>query len=121
MGDVMTTRETIRAYFDALENGDDWERFLADDMAFTSHVTPPRTTSGRQAYVTSTRGFFSMIRTVEVQALIVEGGRACALTRYQLVPPQGEPFVGDVAEIFTVADGRITALDIYFDLTPYPG
>jgi ketosteroid isomerase-like protein len=61
-----------------------------------------------------------MIRSVEVREILVDGERACALTRYQLQPPGGAPFEGDVAEIFTVQDGRIGTFDIYFDSAPYP-
>jgi ketosteroid isomerase-like protein len=49
----------------------------------------------------------------------VEGPKACALTRYQLQGP-ADVFQSDVAEIFTVRDGKIDSLGIYFDSAPFP-
>jgi ketosteroid isomerase-like protein len=61
-----------------------------------------------------------MIVEVEVRDLFVEDDKACALTRYRLRPPSGAEFQSDVAEVFTVTDGRIASLAIYFDSAPYP-
>jgi len=55
-----------------------------------------------------------------VRSLIVDGATACALTRYELQPPRGAAFQSDVAEIFTVRDGKIDTFGIYFDTSPYP-
>ena len=52
--------------------------------------------------------------------MIVEGTRACALTRYRLQRPGGPAFDSDVAEVFGVRDGKISSLDIYFDSAPFP-
>ena len=63
--------------------------------------------------------FFSMIESLEVRDLIVEGTKACALTRYELQSPVGM-FHSDVAELFTVTDTKIGSLAIYFDTAPFP-
>lgn len=118
---MTTTRETIQAYFDALGQKGDWQSFLADDMVFTSRTSPVRQVPGRDAYLGATRRFFSMITAVEVRDLMVDGERACALTRYELQPPNGgAAFHSDVAEVFVVRDGKVRSLEIYFDPSPYP-
>jgi len=61
-----------------------------------------------------------MINAMEVKDLIVEGYKACALTHYELQPPGGRAFASDVAEVFTVQEGRINSFDIYFDSSPFP-
>ena len=61
-----------------------------------------------------------MITALEVRDLMVEGDKACALTRYDLQPPRGPAFKSDVAEVFAVRDGKITSFDIYFDSSPFP-
>ena len=111
----METRQTIEAYFQALSDGGDWQAFLGDQVAFTSHVGARKEVAGRGAYVESTRGFYSMIKDLRVERLLVDGNRACALTRYALEPPAGEPFDCEVAEIFEVNDGKIDTFEIYFD------
>ena len=116
----MATAQLIRDYFAALGRKQGWEAFLADDLVFTSHASPGRQVSGKEAYLAATRRFFSLIAAVEIRDLIVDGAKACALTRYELQPPGGRPFQSDVAEVFVVRDGRIASLDIYFDSAPYP-
>ena len=115
----MSTTEVVRQYFAALAQRGSWQSLLADDMAFTSHVTPVKQVAGKAAYLQSTSRFFSMITAVEVKDLIVDGERACALTRYALKTPGGG-FRSDVAEVFTVSDGKIKSLSIYFDTSPFP-
>jgi len=61
-----------------------------------------------------------MITAVKVKDLIVDGDRACALTQYDLQPPEGPAFHSHVAEVFKVRDGKIASLDIYFDSAPFP-
>ncbi|MDQ6770587.1 MAG: nuclear transport factor 2 family protein [Gemmatimonadota bacterium] len=117
----MTTRETIQSYFERLEKKTGWEAFLAEDMVFSSFTSPVKQVSGKAPYLQATKGFYSMIVSVEVRDLIVEGKRACALTRYQLQPPNGKAaFQSDVAEIYSVGNGKIDSFDIYFDTAPFP-
>lgn len=61
-----------------------------------------------------------MIAGLTVRDLLVDGERACALTRYQLQPPGRPGFKSDVAEVFVVRNGRIVAFDIYFDSAAFP-
>jgi ketosteroid isomerase-like protein len=116
----MTTRDTLQGYFKALKQKQGWESFLSDDLIFTSYTSPIKRVSGRVAYLDSTKRFFSMIGSMEVRDLLVDGDKACALTRYELRPPVGPPFQSDVAEVFGVRDGKIVSFDIYFDSSPFP-
>ena len=77
-------------------------------MTFTSFTSPVKRISGRGAYLESTKRFYSMITALKVRDLLVDGDRACALTRYELQPPRGSAFASDVAEVFR------------FDSSPFP-
>jgi ketosteroid isomerase-like protein len=116
----MTTRETIEAYLRSLQQKDRWEDYFADDLVFTSFVTPAKRVSGRAAFLEATKGFYGMIVSLEVQDLLVDGDRACATTRYHLQPPAGPAFTSNVAEVFAVSGGRIRSLGIYFDPAAFP-
>ena len=116
----MSTKSVIESYLEALKNKAGWSDFFRDDMTFVSHVVPVKRADGRAAFLESTRRFYSMIAGVDVVSLIVDGDRACALTRYKLQLPQGPSFGSEVAEIFKVVDGKIASLDIYFDSSPFP-
>jgi hypothetical protein len=111
----------VRTYFDRLANHSGWEGMLADDMTFTSFTSPVKVVNGRDPFLASTKRFYSSIGGVDVRRLDVADDRIYALTRYVIRPPSPAPsFNTDVAEVFQVKDGRISALDIYFDSAPYP-
>jgi ketosteroid isomerase-like protein len=116
----MSTKDILQSYFTELKQKKSWKSFLADDMVFTSLTSPVKQVKGKLAYLQSTRRFFSMVTSVEVRDLLIEGAKACALTRYALQPPAGSPFQSDVAEVFTVRNGKIDSLAIYFDSSPFP-
>lgn len=117
----MTTRATIEGYFTRLAERDGWDAYFADDLVFTSLTSPPRTITGKPAVLEATRRFYGSIARLDVRELLVDGDRACALTRYTVAPPNGAPpFESDVAELFIVRDGRIGTFTICFDTAPYP-
>jgi ketosteroid isomerase-like protein len=115
-----TTRATVDRYFAQLRAREDWTPLLSPEMFFISRASPERRIDGRDAYVQATKRFFAMIADVEVRDLLVDGNKACALTRYRLRQPSGAEFQSDVAEVFSVRDGKIDSLAIYFDTSPYP-
>jgi ketosteroid isomerase-like protein len=116
----MNTRDTIHGYFNSLGQKGDWKSFLADDMMFTSFGTPSKRVVGRDAYIESTKRFYSMIQGLEVRDILVDGDKACVLTRYHLQPPSRPIFESNVAEVCEVRDGKIMSLSIYFDSAPFP-
>ena len=106
----MRTRETIERYYESLRNKSAWESLFADDVTFTSFTSPNRRIHDRSAFVEGTKRFYSMIVSFELRELIIDGDKACGLTRYELQAPNAGPrFSSDVAEIFAVTDGKITA------------
>ena len=116
----MTTRDAIDDYFRRLQRKEGWDALLSDDIVFTSFTSPIKRLSGRAAYLEATKRFYASIAAMEVRDVIVDGERACALTRYRLQRPGGAAFESDVAEVFGVRDGKISSLDIYFDTAPFP-
>jgi ketosteroid isomerase-like protein len=116
----MLTKDIVHQYFEALALKGNWQSFLADGLRFTSFTSPGKELAGKDAYLESTRRFFSMVVSVELRDLIVQGDKACALTRYQLQAPSGTRFQSDVAEVFTVQNDKIETLGIYFDTAPFP-
>ena len=116
----MATVDTIQGYFDSLKQKKEWQSFLADDMIFTSFTSPVRKVAGKNAYLEATKRFYSSIVSMEVRDMMIQGEKAWALTRYELKHPSGNNFISDVAEIFTVKNGKIASFAIYFDTAPFP-
>jgi ketosteroid isomerase-like protein len=116
----MTTKETIEGYFSNLKQKKDWPSLFSDEVVFTSFTSPIRRISGKAAFLESTKRFYSTFTELEVRDLLIDGDKACALTRYELQPPGRPAFGTDVAEVFRVRDGKVTSFDIYFDSAPFP-
>jgi ketosteroid isomerase-like protein len=116
----MTTVGTIQGYFDSLKQKKEWQSFLADDIVFTSYTSPVRKVIGKNAYIEATKRFYSSIVSMEIRDMMIQGEKAWALTRYELKHPAGNNFSSDVAEIFTVKNGKIVSFEIYFDSAPFP-
>lgn len=117
---AMGTRDVIEGYFGSLKSGKGWESFFSEDIVFTSYTSPVKQLAGKAGFLDATKRFYGTIRSFEVRDLLVEGDKACALTGYWLQSPRGDAFRSDVAEIFTVVDGRIEEFSIYFDSAPFP-
>jgi ketosteroid isomerase-like protein len=116
----MTTKAVIEGYFTTLKQKKGWDSFLAEDMVFTSFTSPVKQVTGKEAYLESTKRFYGGIVTFEVINLLIDGDKACALTRYQLQRPGSPVFESNVAEVFRIRDGKIVCFDIYFDSAPFP-
>jgi len=115
------TRETIDNYFAALRQHVGWHDLISEEVHFTSFASPVRELKGRSAFLAGTKRFYASIASFEVREIMVDGDRAVALTRYTIRPGDGRPtFSSDVAEVFTVRDGKIADFAIYFDTAPYP-
>lgn len=116
----VTTKDTVEGYFSSLKQKKGWELFLADDMIFDQFTSPVKHIEGKTAYLEATRRFYSSVASVDVRELLIEGEKACALTHYELRTPTGSTFRTDIAEIFTVRNGKIKWFAIYFDTAPFP-
>ena len=116
----MTTRMVVQDYFDRLAQRSGWESALADDIVLTSFTSPVKEVRGKHAFLESTKRFYAGIQSFELRDLMTDGDRAVALTRYQLGGPGGVSFASDVAEVFSVSNGKIDSFAIYFDSAPFP-
>ncbi len=112
----MATRDTMRSYYDSLQQKRGWDSFLSEDMVF---INNGKKIVGKSNYLESTRRFFSTVQDLEVQELLVEGENASAVVRYDIKSPTGKLFKSDVAEFFRVKEGKFDFFAIYFDTAPY--
>lgn len=118
--DRMTTKDIIHDYFDSLKHRRGWEAFLSEELTNINYTNPVKRVAGRGAYLEATKRFFSMITSLETKDIVIEGEKACALTRYELQSPDGVAFESHVAEMFQVREGKIASLANCFDRAPHP-
>ena len=116
----MATREVIQAYFDSLKADRGWEDYLSEQIRFTNFGSPVTRTRGKGPCVELLKRFYSMVRTIEIEGILVDGDKACVLTRYELQPPVGPGFESHIAELLEVGGDKIESFGIYFDSAPYP-
>jgi ketosteroid isomerase-like protein len=113
---IMSTRDTIKSYYNSLKQKEGWESFLADEMTF---INNGKQLKGKDAALEGFGRFFSMVQSLEVKELLIEDEKASAVIRYALQSPNGKTFSSDVAEFITLNNGKFVSFAIYFDTAPY--
>lgn len=117
----METNEVVQRFYDGLARKDSsWQDNLAEGVAF-SDASGTLSAHGREAFIQSFTGFLRAVEQVRLQQLIVEGPNAAAVVSYDYVNPAGGRLHQDDAEVWTVENGQIISLTIYFDITEFRG
>ena len=117
------TRETMKAYVDAILAFGDYGRYLAGDVTMTFMGTD-REVKGHEA-VCQTINFFhetAFSSAIEVKSLLCGEGEAILeaefigthIAEFEGVPASLRPVRVPYSVAYTLADGRITALRLYF-------
>lgn len=109
----MTTKETVKKYFDAIHMGG-WEDFVADDFVFIN-ANLDNVAHGKQAYLEGAGRFFKTTNTVELKQIIIQDDKVAVLARYNVRSPKGQTGVCDVAEFLTFKNDMLTSSAIFFD------
>ncbi|WP_118975239.1 nuclear transport factor 2 family protein [Taibaiella koreensis] len=114
--DSNTTRQLLETYYEGFARKEGWESVIADDFRFTGgSMTQAEPIIGKHAYIEIIARFSRVFESMEARDMIVEGGRACVTGNYQFRFPNGERINGNVAELWTVKDGKLQSLSIFFD------
>ncbi len=116
----MTTRELLETYYRGFAKKGGWESVIADDFRFVGgDMTDTAPTVGKPAYIEIIKRFARLFTSMRVKEMVVEADRAYVCGNYDYVFPNGRSINGDVAEIWTVKDGKLAALTIFFDTATF--
>jgi predicted ester cyclase len=117
------TRETMKAYVDALLAFGDYARYLAGDVTMTFMGTD-REVKGHEAVCQAINFFHetAFSSAIEVKSLLCGEGEAIIeaefigthIGEFEGVPASLRPVRLPYSVAYTLADGRITALRLYF-------
>jgi ketosteroid isomerase-like protein len=110
------TKETVLKYYDGVARKEGWQQLVSDDIAYMS---PAFNANTKTAYIEAAAGFFKMVKELNVKELVTEGDKAFALVHYDLVSPKGKTGICDVAELFSVKDGKIASMAIFYDTAAF--
>jgi uncharacterized protein len=118
----MTNRDTIERYVEALQHGDEVAPFFAEHATWTLAGRLPLSGrwEGRDAILDD---FLGQVRTLfepgsvnlTVTSLTAEGDRVALEWTSRARLHGGEPYENHCAALFTLANGRITAVREYMD------
>jgi ketosteroid isomerase-like protein len=112
----MDTKALIDGYYQGLHTGGGWEDLLAPDFRFIGgDMTKPEPVVGREAYVAIIGRFSRLFTAVRVDRLFVSGNQAAVLATYDYSFPSGTRLPGSVAEFWTIDNGQLKELTIFFD------
>lgn len=116
MGKSQETRHLLETYYKAFAEKANWENVIADDFQYIggdmTHTAP---VIGRQAYIEIIKRFSQRFEAMHVQQMIVEADKAAVIGNYDFVFPNGVKINGNVSEFWTVKDGKLSSLTLYFD------
>lgn len=113
-----TTKAVIKQFYDsAAAKSGEWQQYLADEVSFS--VAAVQKFAGKETFVKTYTMVLQAVEKMEVKQLIAEGNTACAIVAYDYVSSAGAKLHQDVAELWNVADGKITSFTLYYDESEY--
>jgi ketosteroid isomerase-like protein len=110
----VNTQNLLDTYYEGIATRTGWEEVITDDFAFTG-ANAGNGSRGKAAYREVMRQFGRTYESVSVKDAVVNGNKGCAIVSYGVVSPSGRKASFDIAELWTVRDGKLASLTIYFD------
>lgn len=116
------TKQLLETYYKGFAKKAGWEDVIADDFQYIGgDMTNTNPVIGKQAYIEIIKRFSQRFEAMRVQQMIVEEDRAAVIGNYDFVFPNGIKINGNVAEFWTVKDGKLRSLTLYFDTLTFMG
>ena len=116
MDNQATTRQVLESYYKGFAVKANWETLIADDFEYVGgDMNNIKPVVGKQAYIEIIKRFSQRIEAMRVKQMIVEGDKASVIGNYDFQFPNGFKINGNVSENWTVKNGRLQSLTLYFD------
>ncbi len=116
MDNQATTRQLLEIYYKGFADKANWESVIADDFEYTGgDMNNTQPVVGKQAYIEIIKRFSQRFEAMRVKQMIVEGDKASVIGNYDFQFPNGHKINGNVAEFWTVKNGKLKSLTLYFD------
>ena len=107
----------VSAYFDALE-GRDFERLRSylSDTGF-SYRSPVSVTDDADTYIIIISRIGPILESIERVRTFVDGNDVCSILKFRTTMETLKEV--PVVQLTTVADGKIVAMEVFFDASEY--
>jgi len=110
------TKQLLEAYYKGFAEKANWENVIADDFQYTGgDMTNTTPIVGKQAYIEIINRFSQRFEAMRVKQVIAEDDKAAVIGNYDFVFPNGVKINGNVSEFWTVKNGKLSSLTLYFD------
>jgi ketosteroid isomerase-like protein len=110
------TKKLLDDYYKGFAAKANWEHTIADDFRYVGgDMNKPEPVVGKQAYIEIIKRFSQRFQSMSVKQMIIEGDRASVIGNYDFQFPNGEKINGNVSENWTVKNGKLQSLTLYFD------
>ncbi|MFA5330403.1 MAG: nuclear transport factor 2 family protein [Prolixibacteraceae bacterium] len=116
MENQATTRQLLETYYKCFAEKSNWESVIADEFEYVGgDMNNTQPVVGKQAYIEIIKRFSQRFEAMRVKQMIVEGDKASVIGNYDFVFPNGFKINGNVSENWTVENGKLKSLTLYFD------
>jgi len=116
MDNQTTTKQLLETYYKGFAEKANWESVIADNFQYVGgDMTKAEPLIGKQAYIEVIKRFSQVFTAMRVKEMIIQDNKACVIGNYDFKFPRGQELNGNVAEIWTVNNGKLQSLTIYFD------
>lgn len=116
MENSKSTKALLEIYYNGFAKKEGWETVIADDFKYVGgDMTNRAPLMGKSEYIEIIGRYSKVFRQMRVKEMIVDGDKACVIGNYDYQFPNGKKINGDVAEIWTAKNGKLTSLTIFFD------
>lgn len=110
------TRQLLETYYKGFAAKSNWEDTIADDFLYIGgDMTNTQPVVGKQAYVDIIKRFSQRFESMRVKQMIVDGDKASVIGNYDFQFPNGRKINGNVSENWTIRNGKLQSLTLYFD------
>lgn len=116
MENQLNTKQLLEAYYKGFAAKINWEHTIAEDFQYVGgDMTNTKPVVGKQAYVEIIKRFSQRFEAMRVMEMIIEGDKASVIGNYDFQFPNGQKINGNVSENWTVKNGKLQSLTLYFD------
>ena len=113
---MATTMQLLDTYYKGFAEKANWESVIADDFEYVGgDMNNIKPIVGKQAYIDIIKRFSQRFDAMRVKQMVIEGDRASVIGNYDFVFPNGFKINGNVSENWTVRNGKLQSLTLYFD------
>lgn len=116
MDNQATTRQLLETYYKGFAEKANWENVLADDFEYVGgDMNNLKPVVGKQAYIDIIKRFSQRFEAMRVKEMIIGDNKASVIGNYDFQFPNGFKINGNVSENWTVKNGKLQSLTLYFD------